>query len=81
MKLPKILRGIMGILLIIVVATSLAYYPVSAWWLFVVLLLLIANIEITAFKHAKGDIKGVRILNLMTLLITVIYIILAFVLI
>ncbi|MBI5974641.1 membrane stabilizing protein MspA [Staphylococcus canis] len=79
MRLPKILRGLMGLLLIIVVATSLTYYPASAWWLFVVLVLLIANIEITAFKHAKGDQKGVQLLNLVSILIVVIYIILAFV--
>lgn len=79
MRFPKILRGLMGVLLIIVVATSLAYYPVSVWWLFVVLILLIANVEITAFKHAKGDHKGVHILNIISLFIIIIYIILAIV--
>lgn len=77
--MPKLLRVIMGILLIIVVATSLVYYPAQTWWLFVVLLLLIGNVEITAFKHRKNDAKGVRILNMMTLFILVIYIVLAFV--
>ncbi|MBA8771174.1 MULTISPECIES: membrane stabilizing protein MspA [Staphylococcus] len=77
--MPKILRAIMGILLIIVVATSLIYYPAQTWWLFVVLLLLIGNVEITAFKHSKGDEKGVQILNMMTLFILVIYIIVAFI--
>ncbi|MCE5831613.1 membrane stabilizing protein MspA [Staphylococcus pseudintermedius] len=74
--MPKLLRVIMGLLLIIVVATSLVYYPASTWWVFVVLILLIGNVEITAFKHSKNDEKGVRILNMMSLFILVIYIVL-----
>ncbi|WP_019166612.1 membrane stabilizing protein MspA [Staphylococcus delphini] len=74
--MPKLLRVIMGLLLIIVVATSLVYYPVETWWVFVVLILLIGNVEITAFKHSKNDEKGVRILNMMSLFILVIYIVL-----
>ncbi|MEJ7541317.1 membrane stabilizing protein MspA [Staphylococcus intermedius] len=75
--MPKLLRVIMGLLLIIVVGTSLVYYPAEAWWVFVVLILLIGNIEITAFKHSKNDEKGVRILNMMSLFILIIYIVLA----
>ncbi|QHW37649.1 hypothetical protein GZH82_10030 [Staphylococcus ursi] len=74
--MPKLLRVIMGLLLIIVVATSLVYYPAETWWVFVVLILLIGNVEITAFKHSKNDEKGVRILNMMSLFILVIYIVL-----
>lgn len=74
--MPKLLRVIMGLLLIIVVATSLVYYPASTWRVFVVLILLIGNVEITAFKHSKNDEKGVRILNMMSLFILVIYIVL-----
>ncbi|ELN1761534.1 membrane stabilizing protein MspA [Staphylococcus pseudintermedius] len=74
--MPKLLRVIMGLLLIIVVATSLVYYPASTWGVFVVLILLIGNVEITAFKHSKNDEKGVRILNMMSLFILVIYIVL-----
>ncbi|MTV21898.1 membrane stabilizing protein MspA [Staphylococcus delphini] len=74
--MPKLLRVIMGLLLIIVVATSLVYYPAETWWVFVVLILLIGNVEITAFKHLKNDEKGVRILNMMSLFILVIYIVL-----
>ncbi|HCA7014194.1 TPA: membrane stabilizing protein MspA [Staphylococcus pseudintermedius] len=74
--MPKLLRVIMGLLLIIVVATSLVYYPASTWWVFVALILLIGNVEITAFKHSKNDEKGVRILNMMSLFILVIYIVL-----
>ncbi|MDO5375347.1 MAG: membrane stabilizing protein MspA [Staphylococcus rostri] len=73
--LPKILRIIMAILLIIVVATSLLYYPSETWWLLAVLFMLIGNIEITAFKHYKQDQKGVQILNMMTLLIIVVYVV------
>ncbi|HHU6750168.1 TPA: membrane stabilizing protein MspA [Staphylococcus pseudintermedius] len=74
--MPKLLRVIMGLLLIIVVATSLVYYPAETWWVFAVLILLIGNVEITAFKHSKNDEKGVRILNMMSLFILVIYIVL-----
>ncbi|QLK86629.1 membrane stabilizing protein MspA [Staphylococcus sp. 17KM0847] len=79
--LPKILRILMSVLLIIVVATSLLYYPAMTWWLFAVLLMLIGNVEITAFKHYKQDQKGVRILNMMTILILIIYIIVTIILI
>lgn len=81
LRLSSILRIILAILLIIVIASSLAYHTFSTWWLFIVLLLLIGNVEITAFKHSKNDEKGVHILNMMTVLIFVIYIILTFVMI
>ncbi|PCF43693.1 membrane stabilizing protein MspA [Staphylococcus delphini] len=74
--MPKLLRVIIGLLLIIVVGTSLVYYPAETCWVFVVLILLIGNVEITAFKHSKNDEKGVRILNMMSLFILVIYIVL-----
>ncbi|MCS4486005.1 membrane stabilizing protein MspA [Staphylococcus americanisciuri] len=78
--LPKILRLLMAVLLIIVVATSLLYYPSQTWWLLAVLLMLIGNVEITAFKHFKHDHKGVQILNMMTLLILVVYIVVTLIL-
>lgn len=79
-KLATILRLLMGLILIIVIATSLIYYTWMTWWVFVVLLLLVGNVETTAFKHGKNDSKGVDILNMMTVLIVVIYVILAIVL-
>ena len=69
-----ILRIIMGILLLFVVIQ----FPSENWWVFVVLLLLVGNVEVTAFKALKNDYKGVSILNIISIIIFVIYIILTF---
>ena len=57
----RILRIIMALLLLFVVAVTTLSFPLSNWWVFVVLLLLVGNVEITAFKYGKQDIKGVKI--------------------
>ncbi|HDM2202730.1 TPA: membrane stabilizing protein MspA [Staphylococcus aureus] len=72
----RILRIIMGVLLLFVVALTTMSFPKENWWVFIVLLLLVGNVEVTVFKMLKKDLKGVNILNLMSLFIFVIYFIL-----
>ncbi|HCD5439990.1 TPA: membrane stabilizing protein MspA [Staphylococcus aureus] len=72
----RILRIIMGVLLLFVVALTTMSFPKENWWVFIVLLLLVGNVEVTGFKILKKDLKGVNILNLMSLFIFVIYFIL-----
>lgn len=72
----RILGIIMGVLLLFVVALTTMSFPKENWWVFIVLLLLVGNVEVTGFKMLKKDLKGVNILNLMSLFIFVIYFIL-----
>ncbi|SQE41601.1 Uncharacterised protein [Staphylococcus aureus] len=72
----RILRIIMGVLLLFVVALTTMSFPKENWWVFIVLLLLVGNVEVIGFKMLKKDLKGVNILNLMSLFIFVIYFIL-----
>lgn len=76
----RILRIIMGVLLLFVLALMTMSFPKENWWVFIVLLLLVGNVEVTGFKMLKKDLKGVNILNLMSLFIFVIYFILTIVL-
>ncbi|CAC6427678.1 membrane stabilizing protein MspA [Staphylococcus aureus] len=76
----RILRIIMGVLLLFVLALTTMSFPKENWWVFIVLLLLVGNVEVTRFKMLKKDLKGVNILNLMSLFIFVIYFILTIVL-
>ncbi|CAA3884714.1 membrane protein [Staphylococcus aureus] len=76
----RILRIIMGVLLLFVLALTTMSFPKENWWVFIVLLLLVGNVEGTGFKMLKKDLKGVNILNLMSLFIFVIYFILTIVL-
>ncbi|MEB6209838.1 membrane stabilizing protein MspA [Staphylococcus pasteuri] len=76
----RILRIIMGILLLFVVAITTMQFPSENWWVFIVLLLLVGNIEVTAFKTLKNDDKGVNILNILSIGLFVIYIILTLIL-
>ncbi|HDA8486115.1 TPA: membrane stabilizing protein MspA [Staphylococcus aureus] len=76
----RILRIIMGVLLLFVLALTTMSFPKENWWVFIVLLLLVGNVEVTGFKMLKKDLKGVNILNLMSLFIFVIYLILTIVL-
>ncbi|MDU9418199.1 membrane stabilizing protein MspA [Staphylococcus lloydii] len=71
----KILRIIMAILLIFVVALTTLSFAAVNWWVFVILLLIVGNVEITAFKFSKQDPKAVNILNIITAILIVIYII------
>lgn len=75
----RILRIIMGVLLLFVLALTTMSFPKENWWVFIVLLLLVGNVEVTGFKMLKRS-KGVNILNLMSLFIFVIYFILTIVL-
>ncbi|EOT0257442.1 membrane stabilizing protein MspA [Staphylococcus aureus] len=76
----RILRIIMGVLLLFVLALTTMSFPKENLWVFIVLLLLVGNVEVTGFKMLKKDLKGVNILNLMSLFIFVIYFILTIVL-
>ncbi|HDC8445465.1 TPA: membrane stabilizing protein MspA [Staphylococcus aureus] len=76
----RIFRIIMGVLLLFVLALTTMSFPKENWWVFIVLLLLVGNVEVTGFKMLKKDLKGVNILNLMSLFIFVIYFILTIVL-
>ncbi|HIH1235390.1 TPA: membrane stabilizing protein MspA [Staphylococcus aureus] len=76
----RILRIIMGVLLLFVLALTTMSFPKENWWVFIVLLLLVGNVEVTGFKMLKKDLKGVNILNLMSLFSFVIYFILTIVL-
>ncbi|HDD6360586.1 TPA: membrane stabilizing protein MspA [Staphylococcus aureus] len=76
----RILRIIMGVLLLFVLALTTMSFPKENWWVFIVLLLLVGNVEVTGFKMLKKDLKGVNILNLMSLFIFVIYFFLTIVL-
>ncbi|HDF7775278.1 TPA: membrane stabilizing protein MspA [Staphylococcus aureus] len=76
----RILRIIMGVLLLFVLALTTMSFPKENWWVFIVLLLLVGNVEVIGFKMLKKDLKGVNILNLMSLFIFVIYFILTIVL-
>ncbi|HCG2382291.1 TPA: membrane stabilizing protein MspA [Staphylococcus aureus] len=76
----RILRIIMGVLLLFVLTLTTMSFPKENWWVFIVLLLLVGNVEVTGFKMLKKDLKGVNILNLMSLFIFVIYFILTIVL-
>ncbi|MCQ8157389.1 membrane stabilizing protein MspA [Staphylococcus epidermidis] len=77
--ITRILRIVMGILLLFVVALTTLQFPKENW-VFVVLLLLVGNVEVTGFKELKDDKKGVSILNILSLLLFVIFIILIFIL-
>lgn len=72
----RILRIIMAVLLLFVVAITTMQFPNENWWVFIVLLLLVGNVEVTAFKSLKNDVKGVNILNILSIGLFVIYIIL-----
>ena len=78
--ITRILRIVMGILLLFVVALTTLQFPKENWWVFVVLLLLVGNVEVTGFKELKDDKKGVSILNILSLLLFVIFISLIFIL-
>ncbi len=75
----RILRIIMGILLLFVIAITTLQFPTENWWVFIVLLLLVGNVEVTGFKAIKQDRKGLLILNLLTLLLYIVYLILVFI--
>lgn len=76
----RILRIIMAVLLLFVVAITTMQFPNENWWVFIILLLLVGNVEVTAFKSLKNDVKGVNILNILSIGLFVIYIILTLIL-
>ena len=72
----RILRIIMGVLLLFVVAITTLQFPKENWWVFIVLLLLVVILKSLALK-LKDDEKGVNILNIISIILIVIYVILA----
>ena len=61
--ITRILRIIMGVLLLFVLAVTTLQFPAENWWVFIVLALLVGNVEVT-FKELKHDTKAVSILNI-----------------
>ena len=59
--ITRILRIIMGVLLLFVLAVTTLQFPAENWWVFIVLALLVGNVEVTAFKELKHDTKAVSI--------------------
>ena len=53
--ITRILRIIMGVLLLFVLAVTTLQFPQN-WWVFIVLALLVGNVEVT-FKELKHDTK------------------------
>ena len=76
--ITRILRIIMGVLLLFVLAVTTLQFPQN-WWVFIVLALLVGNVEVTAFKELKHDTKVVSILNILSVILFIIYVILTFI--
>ncbi len=53
----RILRIIMGVLLLFVLALTTMSFPKENWWVFIVLLLLVGNVKVTGFKMLKKDLR------------------------
>ena len=77
--ITRILRIIMGVLLLFVLAVTTLQFPFENWWVFIVLALLVGNVEVTAFKELKHDTKAVSILNILSVILFIIYVILTFI--
>lgn len=78
--ITRILRIIMGVLLLFVLAVTTLQFPAENWWVFIVLALLVGNVEVTAFKELKHDTKeAVSILNILSVILFIIYVILTFI--
>lgn len=77
--ITRILRIIMGVLLLFVLAVTTLQFPNENWWVFIVLALLVGNVEVTAFKELKHDTKAVSILNILSVILFIIYVILTFI--
>lgn len=77
--ITRILRIIMGVLLLFVLAVTTLQFPTENWWVFIVLALLVGNVEVTAFKELKHDTKAVSILNILSVILFIIYVILTFI--
>ena len=49
--ITRILRIIMGVLLLFVLAVTTLQFPAENWWVFIVLALLVGNVEVTDSKN------------------------------
>ena len=76
--ITRILRIIMGVLLLFVLAVTTLQFPAENWWVFIVLALLVGNVEVR-FKELKHDTKAVSILNILSVILFIIYVILTFI--
>lgn len=51
--ITRILRIIMGVLLLFVLAVTTLQFPAENWWVFIVLALLVGNVEVIRFKRIE----------------------------
>ncbi|TDM12832.1 membrane stabilizing protein MspA [Macrococcus lamae] len=73
-QITRILRMILGVGLLLFIFSILFNVTSTSWWAILLVLALVINIEITAFKHRIKDEKGVLILNLFTIMLTLLII-------
>ena len=59
----RILRIIMGVLLLFVLALTTMSFPKENWWYLSSYYSLVGNVEVTGFKMLKKDLKGVNTLE------------------
>lgn len=74
-RMTRILRMILGISLLLFAFSILLRVTPTSWWAILLVLALVMNIEITSFKYKLHDDKGLLILNLFTLMLSVLIIV------
>jgi hypothetical protein len=74
-RMTRILRMILGISLLLFAFSILLGVTPTSWWAILLVLALVMNIEITSFKYKLHDDKGLLILNLFTLMLSVLIIV------
>lgn len=78
LSITRILRMVFGIAILFFASSILMGVTPNSWWVLTLVLALVINIEITAFKFKRHDIKGLQILNTFTVMLTLLIIILTF---
>lgn len=79
MKITQILRIIFGIGIFLFLTSAFMFLGFKGYLIISLVFFLIANVEITAFKHSRNDQKALLILNMFTVAITLLIIISSFV--
>lgn len=74
-RMTRILRMILGISMLLFAFSILLRVTPTSWWAILLVLALVMNIEITSFKYKLHDDKGLLILNLFTLMLSVLIIV------
>lgn len=74
-RMTRILRMVLGISLLLFAFSILLRVTPTSWWAILLVLALVINIEITSFKYKLHDDKGLLILNLFTLMLSVLIIV------